>query len=254
MHKILLFILTVSISNTILAAPKSADADSTQKKKGRSFRTHSAEIQITPSADYHLYQQGNAFFADEPYKGTYPFIGAGFGVQYIFRPIKMLSISTGIQFRMLGQYQRQREFPLIGNSYIKYAGSTHQMFISVPLYIHLYKKMTDCTFEFAIGPDFNIPIAMRSSGKSYAQNGTETGTNSEFNTYTTTQMKEGASFGISMFLGGELMINEHADIFVGPQIQFLNLARFNGDLRKVERTTGRFFDAGLGLKIGFRIH
>jgi len=254
MHKILLFILTSSFVNILIAAPASAEEDKDKKeKKGKSFATHSAEIQVTPSADYHLYTQGNVFI-DEPYKGTYPFIGVGFGAQYIFRPIKMLSVSTGLQFRMLGQFQRQRTYPLIGNSYISYTGNTHQMLLSIPLYIHLYKKMRDCTFEFAIGPDFNIPIGMRSSGKSYAPNGNELSSSSETDMYSTKQMKEGASFGISMFLGGELVINEHADIFIGPQIQFLNLARFSSDLRKLEKTTGRFFDAGLGLKMGFRIH
>lgn len=254
MHKILLLVLTVSFTNFITAAPASAEEEKDKKeKKGKSFATHSAEIQITPSVDYHLYQQGNTF-SDAPYKGTYPFIGAGFGAQYIFRPIKMLSVSTGLQFRMLGQFQRQRTYPIIGSSYISFTGNTHQMLLSIPLYIHLYKKMRDCTFEFAIGPDFNIPIAMRASGKSYASNGSEIASSNETNTYSTTQMKDMASFGISMFLGGELVLNEHADIFIGPQIQFLNLARFNSDLRKLERTSGRFFDAGLGLKMGFRIH
>ncbi len=224
------------------------DKNSDSKK---SFAKHSAEIQITPSADYLIFNQGNIDI-DKPYEGRLPFIGVGAGVQYVFRPIRMLGVSTGVQFRMHGSYSRQRVFPLIGNSYIAQRGNAHLNYVSIPLYIHLYKRMTNCTFEFAIGPDFNIPVFRRYTSTTFAPNGDELVNSSGLSGFSSDDMQKLASFGLSIFLGGLLDMGSHANLFIGPQIQFLDLARFNSDTRKIEQVDGRFYNCALGLKLGFR--
>ena len=237
----------------VVSPARAEDSKAAKEKSGKSFAKHSAELQLTPSADYLLFQQGNLDI-QEPYKGRYPFIGFSFGAQYIYRPIKVLGISTGVQFRMHGSYSRERVFPFKGEPYIAQRGNAHLSYVSIPLYIHLYKPMKNCTFEFAIGPDFNIPMFTRYTSTIYDPMGEEIVSSKGLSGYSKENMKNYASFGLSIFLGGVFELGAHGDLFVGPQIQFLDLARFNSDTRIIEKREGRFYNAGLGLKLGFRIH
>ena len=246
---VLMFMLSGLISISL-----SAKEDATKTKSKSSFAQHNFEFQVTPSADYHIWQEGNVV-KDKPYEYTYPFIGFGFGAQYLYRPVEVFGISTGIAVKMQGSYIRERFYPpLNGPSYIRTRVNQHIGYISVPIYFHLYKPMKDCTFEFAIGPDFNFPTFSRSSTTLFDSDGEKVSTTKDHEKADTDEMREIASFGLSMFLGGELNLCEHANLFIGPQIQFLNLAYFNKDVMDANKISGNFIDASLGLKLGFRFH
>ncbi len=217
------------------------------------FAKHSYELQVTPSADYFIYQKGNTL-DNEPYKHKYPFAGFGFGVNYIFRPIKVVGVSTGLNFKMQGIFNRERFYPFQQPSYVSYKGSEHVMYLTVPIHLHLYKEMTNSTFEFAIGPEFNIPFFTRSAGKFFNAAGTEISSSKDSDRLTTSQMKDGAVFGLSVFLGGEVRLFDHGNLFIGPQIQFLNLVSFDKNLRDLEKTDRKNYLVSLGLKLGFRFH
>ncbi|MFN8323219.1 MAG: hypothetical protein U0T74_11230 [Chitinophagales bacterium] len=246
---VLMFILS-----TIISISLSAKEDAAKTKGKSSFAQHNFEFQVTPSADYHIWQEGNVV-EDKPYEYTYPFIGFGFGAQYLYRPVEVFGISTGLAIKMQGSYFRERFYPHFNApSYIRTRANQHIGYISVPIYFHLYKPMKDCTFEFAIGPDFNFPTFSRSATTVFDSNGEKVSTTKDHAKADADEMREMASFGLSMFLGGELNLCEHANLFIGPQIQFLNLAYFNKDVMDANKNSGNFIDASLGLKLGFRFH
>lgn len=251
MYKCLRSIFGIIFLSIIVSG--SLNAKDNKEKKSNSFAKHSAEIQLTPSVDYVLYQKGD-FNITEPYKGRLPFVGFSFGAQYIFRPISVLGISTGVQFRMHGSYSRERVFPYNGNPYIAQRGNAHLNYVSIPLHIHLYKRMKNCTFEFAIGSDFNIPMFTRYVTTIFDPQGKVLVSSKGLSGYSKENMKNYAAFGLSVFMGGVFALGNHGDLFLGPHIQFIDLARFNSDTRKLESIEGRFYNTGLGLKLGFRMH
>ncbi len=217
------------------------------------FAKHNIEVQVTPSSDYFIYQKGNQL-EDEPYKSRYPFVGFGFGANYIFRPVKVVGVSTGLNFKMQGEFYRYRHYPFLQSSYIRYKGNQHIMYINIPIYLHLYKEMTNSTFEFAVGPDFNIPIFYRSVVTEFNANGDEISTSKESEKLTKEARKSLAAFGLSIFLGGEVHLFDQGNLFIGPQIQFLNLVSFDKDTRDYEKTVRKDFFVSLGIKFGFRFH
>lgn len=249
MKKILILFFGVVALSSIAFSKTTAPAS-----KASEFTKHSYEFQVTPSADYLIYRQGSSAFAhqEEPYKTRYPFIGFGFGVNYIFRPIKVVGVSAGFNIKMQGSYSRVTSYAPM--TYISSRGNAHVGFISIPIQAHLYKEMSDCTFEFAIGPEFNIPIFDRRAYALYSPNGEKVASDKDSDKYNSDQIRYGASFGLSFLLGGEMHLCEHANLFVGPQFQFLNLVRFDKDRADAEKAGGRFYDVSLGVKLGFRFH
>ena len=245
MKKILLLLIGFVMVSSVAFSRTSAPAST--------FAVHNFELQVTPSADYFIYQKGDVL-QDEPYKFKYPFAGFGFGVNYIFRPIKVVGVSTGLNFKMQGIFDRERFYPFQQPSYVSYKGSQHVMYINIPVYLHLYKEMTNSTFEFAIGPEFNIPFFTRSAGKFFNATGTEISSSKGSDILSTSQMKDGAVFGLSVFFGGEVRLFDHGNLFIGPQIQFLNLVSFDEDVRDLEKTDRKNYLVSLGVKLGFRFH
>lgn len=216
------------------------------------FLKHSAEIQITPSADYFFFIPGKMNIGS-PYRNKFPYIGIGAGLQYIFRPIHLFGISSGIQFRMHGEYYKGRPEIDYGSTGGEDFWESHNGYISVPLYIHLYKKMNRCNFEFATGLDFNFNFFTRSS-YDIAPNLFQPGEKGRsFQWMKNDFIQRYASLGWSVFLGGELRINKHADVFLGPHFQFLNIFFFNNKVQQ-QKVNFRYYDVGLGFKAGFRIH
>ena len=70
----------------------------------------------------------------------------------------------------------------------------------------------------------------------------------------TEYMRENASLGLSIFLGGELNMCEHANLFIGPQIQFLELTYFSNSKNNDLINDDHKYPVSLGLKLGFRFH
>ncbi len=242
----LLFLLLTGLSVALMAEEKTD-----KPKKDDSFVKHNAEIHVTPTTDFFIFSERDAAIPGDPYDQQYPFIGFGFGAQYIYRPVEVFGISTGIDFKMQGGFSRVKMY---NPSYIASRSHRHNGIMTVPLYFHLYKRMTACTFEFATGPEFNFPLFTRSTVITYKQNGDVNTKEKETNKNTTDQMRDGASLGLSIFLGGELNLCEHANLFLGPQIRFLDLVYFKGSRNTARLNNGAYYPISLGLKLGFRFH
>lgn len=225
--------------------------DKDKPKKETAFTQHSAEVHVTPAVDYFIFSENEGSFPDDPYDQQYPFIGFGFGAQYIYRPVEVFGISTGIDFKMQGRFSRTK-YPM--SNVISSREHWHDGIMTVPVYFHLYKKMTACTFEFATGPEFNFPLFRRSTVITYLPNGDEFSTQKETDKVDTDDMRENASLGISIFLGGELNLCEHANLFLGPQIRFLDLVYFDKDINEARKDSWAYYPISLGLKMGFRFH
>lgn len=241
----LLFLMAISVS--LFAEDKSKD----KPKKDEAFVQHSAEVHVTPATDYFIFSENEGQFPSDPYDQQYPFIGFGFGAQYIYRPVEVFGISTGIDFKMQGSFNRTK-YPM--SNVISSRNHRHDGIMTVPLYFHLYKRMTACTFEFATGPEFNFPLFTRTTTITYGLNGDELDKTKNTEKVDMDVMRENASLGLSIFLGGELNLCEHANLFLGPQIRFLNLVYFDKDINEARKDTWAYYPISLGLKMGFRFH
>ena len=105
MRNFTLFLLLTFVTVTVFAEDKSKD----KPKADKSFVTHSAEVQVTPATDYFIFREGT-MVNNTPYESQYPFIGFGFGAQYIYRPVEVFGISTGLAVKMQGAFSRTRSF------------------------------------------------------------------------------------------------------------------------------------------------
>ncbi|MBP6732394.1 MAG: outer membrane beta-barrel protein [Chitinophagales bacterium] len=252
-EKHLLFLCILSIVN--FAAAQSTESSTAVKanKSKDGFWHHSGEIAITPSADYFIYGKGKDFEKSEPYEFQLPFIGFNISGQYMYRPVEVFAVSAGLGFRMQGNFYRQTDY-FFGKKYVSIRSNGHTGYLSVPLEFHLFKKLPGCTFEFATGPQFNFPVNTRSGVATFDADGDKINSGKDKDNFTTTQMREGASLGWNLLLGGEVHLAKHADLFIGPQINFVNLAFFDKDRQEARTDFGDNFDCSLGLKLGFRIH
>lgn len=256
MKKILLPLLMIAFVFANAQDTKTADSKNEKSEKGkRKFHVHSFEFTMAPSTDYFIYSKGKINnISSEPYDNRMPFVGFNIGGQYIFRPLHVVSVSAGLNYRMQGYFNQTKTAPLGGDLYISSRNYGHTAFMTIPVYAHLYKRMKKCSFEFATGPEFYIPLYSTSFAKTYDALGDETSSSSGINKLSMSNMKQNASFGWSIYLGGELEISETADMFVGPQILFLDLARLNKDNQLFRTDNGGYYNVSLGLKLGFRIY
>lgn len=218
------------------------------------FAHHFGEFHITPSADYFFFVQGKENQVNEPYEFKLPFIGFDMGVEYGYRPVEVFGVSAGLGFRMQGNYYRQTAYTLLGEKYVNLRSSGHTGFLQLPIAFHLYKQMSNSTFEFATGPQFNFPVFQTNMWTTFNSDGEKVTSDKDKDKFTTKYMGENASLGWNILLGAELELADHADMFIGPQINFLNIAYFKKDFNESRRDYGGQFDCSLGIKLGFRFH
>jgi len=67
-------------------------------------------------------------------------------------------------------------------------------------------------------------------------------------------MGDNAMLGWNLLLGAEVNLADHADLFIGPQINFLNIASFKKSVNEDRMESGDNYYCSLGLKLGFRFH
>ena len=114
--------------------------------------------------------------------------------------------------------------------------------------------MPKSTFEFSTGPQFNFPVFQNFQSTSFNSNGDKLTTTKGNDKLTTTEMKDNARLGWNILLGADLNLADHVDLFVGPQINFLNIASFKASENEDRMDNGDIYNCSLGLKLGFRFH
>jgi hypothetical protein len=244
-HRFSLLLFSFAFAFTVFAGDMDA-------KKDFGFTKHSAEITATPNVSYYIYSKSTIH---NPYEGYYPFLGFTFGLQYMYRPIKVFAVSAGLNFHMQSLYERSENYLFFpSGQYLNWRRILNTGYLAVPLYLHLFKSMPKSTFEFAVGPDFYIPVFRHSSWTKFDRNDEKLSSGSQMERFDSDMIHRYASFGLSIFLGAQLYLCPKADLFIGPQISFINLAFFDKEYQQSRANTGRFSDVNLGLKLGFRLH
>jgi hypothetical protein len=243
-HPILLLLLVFGIHLHSFAGGKE-----TQKDFG--FAKNSAEISVTPNVSYLIYKKGRYVPFDKPYQSRYPFIGASFGAHYLYRPIQLVAVSTGIDLQLQGLYFDESGPSRVGA--ITRRTINHNGYLMIPFYLHLFKRMPNSTFEFAVGPEFYFRIFWRESQSSFYADGNRINS-SVFMQRDGYQIRDDAALGLSVFLGAQLYLCKQADLFIGPQISILNLIYFGKMNRESFALYGGYYGTTLGLKLGFRLH
>lgn len=223
------------------------------KKESAGFWHHTGEFQLAPSADYMLYRKGTDYEASEPYEFRMPFIGFDIGGQYMYRPVEVFAISAGLGFRMQGSYYRHTT-TFFGDKYVDETIAAHTGYLNLPVELHLFKRMSHSTFEFATGPRFNFPLFRKSTYSTFNSDGEKVMSGKNTQKLDADDMRDLSSLGWSLTMGGEIHLFNHGDLFIGPQINFQNLVYFNNDARSSVKQYGDYIDCSLGLKLGFRFH
>lgn len=223
------------------------------KKESAGFWHHTGEFHLAPSADYYIYKQGSFLQNPKPYEFHLPLLGFDIGGQYMYRPAEVFAISAGFGFRMQGRYGRYSEYYL-GEKYVNERSIQYWGSLNIPVELHLFKRMKKCTFEFATGPRFNLPVVDIRETDMYNPDGEKTGMNKLSDTSTPEEMREYSSLGWTLSMGGEIHLFNYGDLFIGPQIGFSNLVSFNERMRDADKLYGKQFNCSLGLKVGFRFH
>ena len=171
----------------------------------------------------------------------------------MYRPVEVFAVSAGLGFRMQGSYYRHT-VTIFDKKHVDYAIAGHTGYLQVPIEFHLFKQMPNSTFEFATGPQFNFPVFQNFNESTYNLDGEKLTSYKNDVKYTSKQMGDYAVLGWNILLGAEVNLADHADLFIGPQINFLSIASFDKDINEIWRNNGRFYDCSLGLKLGFRFH
>jgi len=172
----------------------------------------------------------------------------------MYRPVEVFGISAGLGFRLQGDYYRHTNYTVTGAKYVDFRSSSHTGYFQVPIEIHLFKQMPKSTFEFSTGPIFSLPVLQNVQSTSFNSNGDKLLTTKDNEKFTTTFMKDNARLGWNLLLGAELNLADHVDLFVGPQINFLNIASFKASKNEDRLNGGDDYNCSLGLKLGFRFH
>ncbi len=224
-----------------------------EKKEAGKFWQHTGEFHVTPSADYFIYKKGSDYQLSDPYEFTAPFIGFDIGGQYMYRPVEVFAVSAGLGFRMQGSYYRHTT-TFLGSKFVDATIAAHTGVLTVPIELHLFKRMNKCTFEFATGPQFNFQLFRKSTYTAFNSDGKKIDSGKDTQKLEADDIRRSAALGWNILLGAEINLFEHGDLFVGPQINFLNIAYFNKDLQKNSAKYGDDVLCSLGLKLGFRFH
>jgi hypothetical protein len=250
------FFLTVALISfgfIIHAQTTITNAGPAKASSGATFWHHSGEITIAPSADYFIYAKGTSTSEAKPYEYKLPFIGYNINGQYLYRPVEVFAISAGLGFRLQGLFTRKTTYSG-SKKYVSERDVDYTGYLNIPIEIHFFKKMQKCTFEFATGPQFNFPANWRSHSITFKPNGDNKFDDIDGGKYSTEEMRTFSSLGWNVLVGAEFNVAPHVNIFVGPQINFVNLAFFDKNRQKQRTHWGDRFDCSLGLKLGFRFH
>lgn len=114
--------------------------------------------------------------------------------------------------------------------------------------------MPNSTFEFATGPQFNFPVFTMTSSSSFNLDGEKIASDKDKIKRDAKYMGDNAMLGWNILLGAEVNLADHADLFIGPQINFLNIASFKKSVNEDRMESGDNYYCSLGLKLGFRFH
>ena len=185
-----------------------------------------------------------------------PFAGFCFGLQYIYRPIRMVGISTGLESLEYGNRIGRNEFYSFTDQVTVtavYKGYGFNGSIGVPFYVHFYRQISRVTIEFATGPEFFFEVY--SMAKYQVNNYNDPFAPPVYNIHNTvnyngSEIKQNASLAWSVQLMANIPVCNAFGISVGPEWKFLELKQLSAgnNIDYSEPRTVPFF---LGVKVGF---
>jgi hypothetical protein len=202
------------------------------------FKHHNLEFSFTPAVDYHFVTWPGRPPANQRTDFTYhPFIGFNFGIAYVYRPIKWIGISGGIN---------NLEYGLkISDPYIKaHKGFEFDGYLGIPLLLHAYEQIKNTVLEFSTGPEFLLPLF---SSVHY----TSSTSGDRIRTYGGLDIQGNTTLAWDLQLTATIPVRRNFELAIGPEMKFL-------DICQVPRSpfynqTSHDIDSYIGVKIGFRI-
>lgn len=187
------------------------------------FKHHTFEFSLTPAADYHFitYPNRSPDFKQQSNNLYRPFLGCNFGLAYIYRPIKYVGISTGVNYlefvNRLGGVNYLIN-PFTTNTYYALNGYDQWGFVSVPVLLHAYCRIKKTELDFASGPEFSFPIY---SIFKYSQPNGFLPPENQTQLYSTTAMRQQSRLGWGVQLTAGIPVKNFFCISVGPEIKFI---------------------------------
>jgi hypothetical protein len=204
------------------------------------FKHHNLEFSFTPAFDYHFVTwsartPGYKYDVNHTYR---PFAGFNFGVAYVYRPIKWIGISTGLNNLEYGikinapagvRHPRSYEF---------------RGYLGVPVLVHVYEQVRNTVLEFSTGPEFMMPLF-------YVVHSLSSASGDYTRTFNAVDIQGNTTLAWDLQLTASIPVKRKFELAIGPEMKFL-------DICQVPRSpyynqTAHDIDFYIGAKIGFRI-
>ncbi len=224
------------------------------------FKRHSLELSVAAGLDHQFVVRkykdpvmGQIWKASER-----PFAGFCFGAQYIYRPIGIFGISTGLEYMMYGNRMGKTEEYYGNGPYVTtsvYTGYGFEGYMGVPVYVHIYQQIDRIGVEFTTGPEFFFDVySMENYQISYPPpyyapweptsiHDTRFANNS--------QIAQSASLAWSVQLMANIPVKKVLMVSIGPEWKFLDLKQLAPG-NNVDHSVPREVPFFLGVKAGFR--
>ena len=224
------------------------------------YKHHTFELSVTPTFDYRFFSwpKRQPGYATQVNDLDLPFAGFNFGVAYIYRPIRLIGISTGLDFMERGLKYGSTSHGEVNTPYgmittpLQYHGFVFNGIVDVPVLIHLYQLINKTELEFTTGPVFNFPLFYNEKVSATSTLfGPLTKTSPDFKIYDASEIKSGSRLGWTVQLAANLPIKKSFILSVGPEMKFLSVDALvpNANYKLYPHET----DFYIGLKVGFRL-
>ncbi len=228
------------------------------EKRETIFHKHSLEFCFTPAFDHHFIVAPNRDPAISEYYKSHskPLGGFETGLTYVYRPIRQLGFSTGLNMLLWGSRDPSVEVYYSQLPWHEYLGPetwVEGSFI-IPLCVHFSIPLKKAGLEFITGPEFRVPIWYLQKGY-LSFNTTNNSVNYSDKTrtgkYSPSSIRYDTDLCWSFQCGFNIPTKKKVNIFIGPELKLMNIAYFSHQFTS-SRPEPKFIDYALGVKLGIR--
>ena len=188
------------------------------------FKHHTFEFSVTPAVDYYFitYPSRVSNFKSLTTNLCRPFAGCNFGFSYIYRPVKFIGISTGLNYL---EYVSKAGKVLSNNSggpntqFVYFKGYFQSGYISAPILVHGYFRIKQTELDCSTGPEFFFPIySITKATLSGAYTPID-----QTQLYSPSQMRQYSYFGWDVAITASIPVKNSFYVSIGPEMKFIGV-------------------------------
>jgi hypothetical protein len=224
------------------------------------WKHHNLEFSVTPAFTYHFVSWPSR---DLPYKYSVnalyrPFAGFNIGVAYVYRPIKWLGFSAGLNSLAYGTHMNTTlTFLDQGSGNVitgQIKGYQFKGYAGIPVLVHGFVQIAHTVLELTTGPEFLLPVFF-AQHESTTYNPGSPGqyiVNSNFsNGNDAIDIQGNSTLAWNLQLTATVPVKGKFELAIGPEMKFLDICPLPRG--PYYNQIPHDIDFYIGAKIGFRI-